>query len=316
MEDLGVSKCPMRTLRAPECAAGEHFQVMRSLLTRANGSLLFHEALSCLQPSDRRIVLCDFARARQHTNLCMQLRWSYWLQLPWCLFGIGHHDVGIARSCARRCLLLYEQLTPGATIHKLVSLLLEPGTIVSEQVRLFASGQRDLSQMPALQLWAAKFKFPPITERWIESRHALTKKTLALSPHVTMLHVAFHGIMEPLRVCLQQRPEAIRELASQSVTCRNPVLAIKAVGLWRHPAVVALRSVVPFKMLNRKHAPALTEIIFHADVFRFTRRLHWTMRIRMSTAMRHPAAGVLGRAVAPMHPALGAVHVAVGLAEL
>ena len=49
---------------------------------------------------------------------------------------------------------------------------------------------------------------------------------------------------------------------------------------------------------------------------RFTRRFHWTMRIRMSTAMRHLAAGVAGRVVATMHPAAGTVHLAVGLAEL
>jgi hypothetical protein len=267
MQDMGQSTCPMRTLRAPECAAGEHFRILNRLMSLGHSALLLNPCVSGLSAGDRSVLLSDFARARQHVNTFLQVRLSFWEQLPWSLFAIGHHKRSVAIACAQRSLRQYANSPPDAEHHRLTIELLDHQSVAGVQMRLFAQGTLALEDMPCLLSWAAKMKFAAVTERWIESLHAQTKRMLATAPHATMLHVAWHGVQLPLRSRLLQKPELINEFAAHCARCRNPAECLKAVGLWRHPAVVDLRRRVPLRELNRSNAAALIEVLYHADAW-------------------------------------------------
>jgi hypothetical protein len=204
---------------------------------------------------------------QHHVNVALKLRLSFWQQLPWILFGIAHYLVEVARGCARRAMRLFAGTPDDVELHPLAVIMCTPGTVCGEQLALFASGQRSLAELPTLQVWAAKFKFGPIAERWVEGLHSLTAHYLATAPHATATHVAYHGIQVPLRSRLSTTPHGIKQLAEYCAACRNPVKCLKAVGLWHHPAVVDLRRRVRYGLLNRHHSPALTEIIYHVDAW-------------------------------------------------
>lgn len=134
-------------------------------------------------------------------------------------------------------------------------------------MRLMADKRRGLEDLPFLSEMAARMRFAPISERWIEAQHAITKRYMANAPHITAGHVAFHGIQLQLRSLLTRRPETLHDLAGFASHCHNPVKCLKAMGLFRHPAVQKLVQQVRFKDLNRAHSPALTEVLYHVDAF-------------------------------------------------
>ena len=264
-QEIGKESCPMRSLRAPCCANGEHFLHLRDLTRTTNNALLLNPYVSRLSAIDRAIVLGDFARSRQHVQLCLQIRMSFWQQLPHVLFGIAHFDKAIAVACAGRALALFDSAADDVVHHPLTLILCARGGVGGEQLRLFASRQRPLGQLPFLETQAAKFKFAPVVERWVESRHALLKRSITSALHVTATYVAYHGVQLPLRSRLTQTPTDLAVYARCCSTTRNPVACLKVMGLWQHPRVLALRQAVTLRSLNRHHSPALTEILYHVD---------------------------------------------------
>ena len=138
MEDMKQHTCPMRTLRAPECAAGEHFHILNRLMTLGNSALLLHPSVSVLSAAGRTVVLSDFAHARQHTSMFLEVRLSFWEQLPWSLFAVGHHQRSVAITGAQRSLRFYAISPPEADHHSLTAELLDPLGLAGAQMRLFA----------------------------------------------------------------------------------------------------------------------------------------------------------------------------------
>eukprot|EP00969_Alexandrium_andersonii_P291137 12870051-Alexandrium_andersonii.AAC.1 len=60
---------------------------------------------------------------------------------------------------------------------------------------------------------AGRMRFASISERWVESLHALNAKALSRATHTGALHVVYHGTLRPLRGPFATRPDAVRELA-------------------------------------------------------------------------------------------------------
>jgi hypothetical protein len=60
MQHVGQSTCPMQTLQAPACAAGEHFMLIRDLMATSNRGLIMHPAISCLTQEERATVMRDW----------------------------------------------------------------------------------------------------------------------------------------------------------------------------------------------------------------------------------------------------------------
>ena len=263
----GAASCPMRTMQAPACAAGFHFELLSRFAETAHTDLLMDPAFALLGEEDRASVLADFARARSHITTSFRLKLSHWRQLPWVLFGLAHWEEERAAECARRALALYASAPPAAPHHWLSAVLCEPGGVGHAQMTLLVSGQRRLVELPFLCAMAARLRFASVTERWIEGRHARAKAVLGRAPHISATHYAFYGALPELEA-MSRDPALVARLAEHCAMVRNPWEAVRRMGLERHPAVRRLLQLPGGrKHVTRRSGPKLTEILYHTDAF-------------------------------------------------
>ena len=123
-----------------------------------------------------------------------------------------------------------------------------------------------LDMLLALQKLAARLKFPTISERWVESRHAIMKRYLMSSPHASAMHLVYTGVLPLLRQTFTEDPDAFASLAQMCTSARTPRRCLEALGLKHHAAVQRLLQGTPTKnVLDRDYKPALVEIIYHCD---------------------------------------------------
>lgn len=229
---IDAEACPLSTRRAPECAAGNFKALLVQLLRIVNSSVLLDPATLRCSEEQRTVLMCDFQCARRHINLVMSTKLAHWEQLPHVLFGIAHHDAAVARNCAARALRLFAHSGDSSTHHWLTYALCCPanGHIGYDQLVLFSQG-RPLSELCFLERMAARFKFAMISERWIESRHALLKRTLYGCPHSSAVHVAYCGMQPMLRKHIQMDPQFLVQLVSHCKAVRTPKRAVSASGI-------------------------------------------------------------------------------------
>jgi hypothetical protein len=124
---FGSATCPMLTRRAPECAAGSLEVIIRRMFEEAQNNILLSHAVAKLSPPERAEVLRDFAEAKRHVFFTMTLKLSFWRQLPWVLFGIGHQNSETARACGHRALQLFYNSADDEVHHWVTLLLCGPG---------------------------------------------------------------------------------------------------------------------------------------------------------------------------------------------
>jgi hypothetical protein len=73
-------------------------------------------------------------------------------------------------------------------------------------------------------------------------------------------------MLPTLRTILKESPEMISTLAQRCSLARNPMTAIRSVGLLHHPDVVALLAREPnYFMVNRKYKGQLADILYHVN---------------------------------------------------
>ena len=258
----------MRCLQAPSFAAGRHFELLDESLDLANANLLMDPHVSACSAEGRTIILTDFGRCRQQVRMMLVLRLSWWRALPWILFGIAHHIYEVAVSCAVRSLQLFEAAGDDVVHHPLALLFCSPDTICGVQLRLFATLQRKLDELPALLFQVARLRFAPVSERYVEGLHALLKRSIASAPMTSAVYIAFHSVQKVLRDRLASHPETLPKLAEFCQSCRNPVKCIQRMGMWTHPAVLKIRAMAESKQdLNRKLSPLLLEVLYHVDQY-------------------------------------------------
>ena len=90
--------CPMCSRRAPELASGGLLDLcLESLWEWSQSEVALISAT--LSPLDRATVHADFTAARKRLTFTLQLKLSFWQQLPHCLCTLGHFDTESARWC-------------------------------------------------------------------------------------------------------------------------------------------------------------------------------------------------------------------------
>jgi len=206
----------------------------------------------------------DWAQARRHILFMGNLKFAFWRQLPWILMGLAHHNVDEARACCRRALQIFQGMGDDAGHHWVSLLLLLPGSPGHAQMLAFVAGAA-VEILPLLHRMAARFKLVPITERWVESRHALIKRMLHTATHASALHVAFVGCQQMLRELLLHRPSAFMDLTACLAEVRNPMLALRSLGLLRHEQVLNWLHSEKREALSRHLRPRVIELIYHVD---------------------------------------------------
>ena len=191
--ETAKATCPLSTRMAPELAAGEHLTIIRGLCTLSETSLLQDPGVTCLPQVDRSLVLQDFARAKRHILFNLELKLGFWRTLPWALFAIAHGDADVARQCAQRALQMYAA-SLDANHHWVSTLLCHPGGEGHAEMVRFASGAANLVDLPVVGRMAARFRFAPCVERWVEGRHAQALAHLRATRHASVVHIAFSGL--------------------------------------------------------------------------------------------------------------------------
>ena len=156
--------CVMRSRRAPELAAGVMMEFIHKFLEVCASTILGELAQLGLDQESVGIILQEFSNTRRHIWFTMVVKHSYWFHEPWCLFGIGHANVGIARACARKCLRLRHKLlqTPDKAIHALTKLVLFDQRFLQQLID-FANGT-DMDNLKDLVIIAAMFRFAYTSE--------------------------------------------------------------------------------------------------------------------------------------------------------
>ena len=138
------------------------------------------------------------------------------------------------RRCASRALLLFAAAGDSMSHHWLSFALCCPGNGPEhrgfDEIIAFVNGS-PLSELPFLARMAARFKFPTVSERWIEGRHSLIKRNLYGCPHASAVHVAYCGIQAVLRRLTQESPNFLTELAEFAKAARTPRRAVAISGI-------------------------------------------------------------------------------------
>lgn len=125
----------------------------------------------------------------------------------------------------------------------LAKALCAPGRAGRQQLDNFIGGAK-LASQEGLLLHAALFRFMRITERWVEARHALTKKLITGSgtPNAGAVHLCFHLSLSPLRSLLDTSPGKLYEFAEACRNAANIRTQLQRVGLWSPLVLVILGS--------------------------------------------------------------------------
>ena len=235
--------CPLASRRAPELAAGAINDILHQAFAVSHGTLLCNAAFQKLKETDQHMILRDFAAARQRIVFGLSMKLGMWGQLPYCLFGLSHHNPEKASACARRALQLYLDAPEGTQHHPVVLELLSDESSVAPYVReLSMNPHVDRAKLGPLVPWLARFKFTPIAERYVEGLHARTKRALRGSPHAGAAHISFESQRPAIQAFIQSHPDQLPYLASLCHEARNGHRVLQVVGLLEHPLIVeALR---------------------------------------------------------------------------
>jgi hypothetical protein len=99
-----VSECPMRCRRAADLASGE-FQTMIEHECELSGVALLVDLLPMpVSDAERMALLQEFDMARAHLTFYFTAKLSYWLEFPYCVAALSHHDALISTAIMRRSL--------------------------------------------------------------------------------------------------------------------------------------------------------------------------------------------------------------------
>jgi len=259
--------CPFETRRAAEAAAGDLEEEVARLFRIAQQMLLLCEAMEGLSEDVMTLIIDDFVALRRHCLFVFKVKFSFWRQLPYVLFGIAHFIPEKARSCARRALRLANRIDWAAgdsKPHYITCALVREGTLGKIQLLLFIGG-RDICEFPYLSSWACIFLLATISERWIESRHAMTMWHLLTARHVSPVHIAHGTGLKAIRDLLEAQPDALQVLAERAMEVRNPVCAVQTLGLWHSPRMRELRNRRSLSEMHKKARRDIVNIIYHCD---------------------------------------------------
>ena len=283
---VGLETCPMRTRRAPEMANWEMMRVLRRLLALVVPELILLPAIQACSEAEKNGIVLDFGCARRHILFHAQLKFGHWRALPWVLAGISHHDLGIAALCARRALDLYATSKPEVKQHFLVDLLCSPASPARLELERFIDRPEDLRLLPNVGIIAAKFRFVTISERYVESLHAQTKKFIRGAPHHSALHHAWSIVHQGVQSLVAKDSSALSQLAQFCQKVKSPRLALAASGMFLHPDVQSFARLNRFNMreLSRLKRPMAVELLFHTDA----RTLFQDHRVRSLAAPPRP----------------------------
>ena len=119
--------------------------------------------------------------------------------------ALGHPDEEVACGCVRAALQFFAAAGDEVDHHFITPFVCTPGTEANEQTLAFLAGASRF-ECPIVARLGARFRFAPVSERWVEGRHAQAKANLKATRAATIVHTTFTGhpwtnITAPLLFC-------------------------------------------------------------------------------------------------------------------
>ena len=190
---MGVRRCPLLTMRAPECATGGLFKFCKVMFDTCNGVLRGHPCMRDLPETDVMKLMSDFVRARRYIVFSLEVKLSFWTNLPYTMAGMAYWDPGVAREAGRRCLALYESAGSAVRSHWWCQVLLAPGSVGRALLEEWLDGRDDTvdDDDNIFSRMLSRFAFIPVSERWIEARHSLSNRALTGARHGGVVFLAW-----------------------------------------------------------------------------------------------------------------------------
>ncbi len=274
----GGRRCPLFSMRAAEASAGDLLKFADRLFQMSTAVLRVHPLLAHpgISERERGHILQAFARGKRYILFALQVKISFFQQLPYCLMGLAHYDPAVARRIGRRCILLYEKASVKVREFWWVAILLTPGSSGRRLVEQWlarnpadpADGEIDFSHSNVLTRMVSRFMFVLLSERWVESRHAIANKYLGEARNAGVVHLGFTMMQPYLRMELVP-PEALTLYAKLCSSVRNPLLILRASGLCWHPRIqeIVRKLGTKYGQMNKKHRKDLIRVIFHLDSY-------------------------------------------------
>eukprot|EP00969_Alexandrium_andersonii_P356374 15446411-Alexandrium_andersonii.AAC.1 len=221
---------------------------------------------AALSAEDRSRVLDDYATARSHLEFVFRVKLAHWQQLPYLLAGLGHPDQAQARAVAGRALALFDAAGDDAEHHALSLLLCSPGSVGRQQLEDLAAGRRPLAQLPAVLRVAARLRFVPIAERYVEGLHARAHRFAEVAPHHGPVHIAWLLALPRLREGLQEQPaEFLQTFADACSLARSLRVAVREFGFAQHPTILKLQADLPKADFSKAGRKTVVQVLFHVD---------------------------------------------------
>ncbi len=170
----GTPSCIFMGKRAPEMAGGKPHALLRELCGVALNGML-EQVRGGLSVQELQAIQDTFQSCKNHLFLHLTLKFHFWSQPPYVFCGLAHWDESVARQCAASGRAVFDK-HPDRSLHHRVTW--EICHTWRSDLDAFIAGRRleDLSR--GFRLLVAQLLFIPITERGIESKHALA--TMAL----------------------------------------------------------------------------------------------------------------------------------------
>ena len=171
-ERYGIKQCPMAGLRAKDFANGGWRNTLESCFRVASTSvdLAVH---SSLDAAARKAIVDDFARARSHLSILMDVKLVVWEHLPMKAAGMADSNLVAARRRGAECLGLYEDAADTASLHWSARKLFGHGRRLREQVISFVGGANLSSlELRKLRSFLGRFSMMLTRKAQVEGLHA------------------------------------------------------------------------------------------------------------------------------------------------
>ena len=237
---------------------------------------MLRHTLACSE-TDRAWILEDFEAGRQHLMFSLVMQTACWTHLPHRLVSLGHFDEGVARAEAGACLRIWASFTEAEkeAAHGVTKALLLPGSELSTQFREFIRGT-SLQALPKLELFSAKLRFIPLSEKPIEGRRAIIHKVLKKASNAGPVFLSMAERM-PLLVNLSKtNPNLIQDLAQDAESLYHPLQASITMGVSNHPSLAPIVASVSQERPNfqscmlwgstHKHSKDVKKVVYHVDM--------------------------------------------------
>ena len=199
-------------------------------------------------------IIGDFERGRAHVLFQLCLKMTHWQQFPWVLYAAGSSNEETVVNAL-------EKLSRCHSDHPQVAAF--KSADVQAEIRLFLENPSQVLQsddpeaLPSLRrLLVASMRLAYCAERKIEGKHAKSKRGVTHAPCHSAPYVSLLHRLPDIQRALEEDHEHLKELASQVSRVSSGRIAVRLLGLQRHPECCQARN---------GRDPVYTQIIYHAD---------------------------------------------------